>query len=111
AWTDADGGEIMQLDPLGGYTDSKREGVGGALVRHGVDAVNACREPLVILEGAPALYRRFGFERASDHGILRPSDRIPEAAFQIRLLDAYDPGLTGTIEYPSAFWETDSVGP
>jgi putative acetyltransferase len=103
--------EVMLLSPLAVHPDHQRHGIGGTLVRHGLDAVNARREPLVILEGAPALYRRFGFERASDHGILRPSDRIPEAAFQIRRLDAYDPALTGTIEYPSAFWETDSVGP
>jgi putative acetyltransferase len=108
---DADDVEVLLLSPLAVHPDRQRHGVGGALVRHGLDEVNARREPLVILEGAPALYRRFGFERASDHGILRPSDRIPEAAFQVRRLDAYDPGLTGTIEYPSAFWETDSVGP
>jgi putative acetyltransferase len=108
---DRDDVEVMLLSPLAVHPDQQRQGIGGALVRHGIDQLNARREPLVILEGAPALYRRFGFERASDYGILRPSDRIPEAAFQIRRLDAYDPGLTGTIEYPSAFWETDSVGP
>jgi putative acetyltransferase len=103
--------EVLLLSPLAVHPGHQRQGIGGALVRHGLDEVNARREPLVILEGAPALYRRFGFERASDYGIQRPSDRIPEAAFQIRRLDAYDPGLTGTIEYPSAFWETDSIGP
>jgi putative acetyltransferase len=109
--TDAEDVEIMLLSPLAVDPASQRQGIGGALVRHGLDAVNARGEPLVILEGAPALYRRFGFERASDYGILRPSDRIPEAAFQVRRLDAYDPALTGRIEYPAAFWETDSVGP
>jgi putative acetyltransferase len=108
---DADDVEVLLLSPLAVHPDQQRQGIGAALVRHGLDEVNARREPLIILEGAPALYRRFGFERASDHGILRPSDRIPEAAFQIRRLDAYDAGLTGTIEYPSAFWETDSIGP
>jgi putative acetyltransferase len=103
--------EVMMLSPLAVHPDAQRRGIGGALVRHGLAALDARREPLVVLEGAPAYYRRFGFERASEHGILRPSDRIPEAAFQVRRLDAYDPALTGTIEYPRAFWDTGSVGP
>jgi putative acetyltransferase len=103
--------EILLLSPLAVHPDFQGRGIGGALVRRGLDMANDRGEPMVILEGSPKLYGRFGFERAADHGIERPSDRIPDAAFQVRLLDAYEETLTGRVEYPSAFWETGSVGP
>jgi putative acetyltransferase len=107
----ADDASVLMLSPLSVHPDRQRQGIGSALVRHGLDVVNARGEPLVILEGAPALYRRFGFRPASEVGIARPSARIPESAFQVRLLDGYDPALVGTVDYPKAFWDTGSVGP
>ena len=39
----------------------QRRGIGGALIRHGLDVVRQERpaEPLVFLEGDPAFYARF----------------------------------------------------
>jgi putative acetyltransferase len=65
----------------------------------------------VVLEGIPAYYPRFGFERASLHGIEKPADQVPDDAFMVRKLSAYDPAIRGKLIYPPAFWEADAVGP
>jgi putative acetyltransferase len=109
--TGASDREILLLSPLAVRPDRQGRGIGSALVRRSLTLANESGEPMVILEGNPKLYGRFGFERASGHGIERPSELIPDAAFQIRLLDAYEATLKGRVEYPSAFWETDCVGP
>jgi putative acetyltransferase len=36
--------------------------------------------------------------------------RIPEAAFQVVKLPAYEPWMTGTLIYDHTFWDLDCVG-
>jgi len=45
-----------------------------------------------------------------DHGFRKPSLRIPDAAFQVLKLPAYEPWMTGTFVYSPTFWEHDCVG-
>ena len=66
--------------------------------------------PLVFLEGPPDYYRRVGFVPALDQNFRKPSLRIPDPAFQVRMLPAYQPWMTGTLVYPQAFWDHDAVG-
>jgi putative acetyltransferase len=66
--------------------------------------------PLVFLEGSPRYYGARGFERASAAGFRSPSLRIPDAAFQVARLPAYEPWMTGTLVYPETFWALDCVG-
>jgi hypothetical protein len=39
-----------------------------------------------------------------------PSLRIPDAGFQVMILLAHEPWMTGTLVYPDAFWRNDVVG-
>jgi putative acetyltransferase len=66
--------------------------------------------PAVFLEGSPDYYPRFGFQPGAELGFRKPSLRIPDAAFQVRLLAAYEPWMTGTLVYSEVFWRHDSVG-
>ncbi|MGL4745105.1 MAG: GNAT family N-acetyltransferase [Dermatophilaceae bacterium] len=112
AWVDAPERllTVPVLSPLSVLPDHQGRGVGGALVRHAVADADARGEWGVILEGASAYYGRFGFEPAQDHGLLRPSERIPIAAFQVVLLAAHQPWMTGRVVYPDRFWAFDAVG-
>ncbi len=101
---------VLVLSPLAVRPDRVREGIGSALTRDGLARADDRGEALVVLEGDPSYYRRFGFEPATGHGIESPSDLIPEAAFQVRTLTAYDPQMRGRIVYPEAFWRSDAVG-
>ena len=111
-WVDASARlvPVRVLRPLAVRPDRQRQGVGRALIEHAVDASEAARAPAVFLEGDPAYYSRVGFVSAQREGFSAPSTRIPEPAFQVRLLTAHEPWMTGALVYPEAFWTMDSVG-
>lgn len=102
--------DVQVLSPLGVAPQHQHRGVGSALVRYGLDELSRRGVPLVFLEGSPVYYRRFGFSAGSAHRFRRPSLRIPEAAFQVKTLPAYEPWMTGTLVYRQTFWDHDLVG-
>jgi len=105
----ADGTSILMLSPLAVRPDRQRRGVGTALVREGLRVSAERTEPLVIVEGDPKYYSRFGFVAASELGLERPYESIPEAAFQARPLPAYVERARGRVVYPpplAPFYET-----
>jgi predicted N-acetyltransferase YhbS len=71
-----------------------------------VDLVERLRAFPATSRSDPRYYSRFGFRRASELGLERPREQIPEIAFQALPLAAYDPGLRGKVVYPPPF---DSV--
>lgn len=104
-----DGTSILMLSPLAVRPDRQRTGVGTALVREGLRVSAERTEPLVIVEGDPRYYSRFGFVAGSELGLERPYDRIPEAAFQALRLPAYVERARGRVVYPpplAPFYET-----
>jgi putative acetyltransferase len=88
----------------------QRQGIGSALVRAALDGAARSGAPAVFLEGSPDYYPRFGFEPAGTRGFTPPSVRIPEVAFQVVVLPAWEPWMTGALVYPEAFWAADLVG-
>jgi uncharacterized protein (TIGR03083 family) len=96
------------LSPLGVRPDVSGRGIGSTLVRAALTEAERRGERAVVLEGDPRYYRRFGFVPSSGHGLRRPSERTPEAAFQVRLLRG--PAPRGRALYPRAFWDADAVG-
>ena len=102
--------DVRVLSPLAVLPGRQRQGAGSALVRHGVGSLAALGVPLVFLEGDPAYYSRLGFTPGGGHGFRKPSLRIPDAAFQVLRLPAYEPWMTGTLVYSATFWEYDCVG-
>lgn len=102
--------DVQVLSPVGVVSDKQRRGIGKALIRRGLDVLTERNVPLVFLEGSPDYYQQFGFIPGRERGFRRPSLRVPEAAFQVRLLPAYEPWMTGTLVYRQAFWDHDAVG-
>jgi putative acetyltransferase len=94
---------ILTLGPVGVRPDRQRSGVGSAVVRAAVAAAEACGEPLVLVEGVPSYYPRFGFRSATALGLVRPDRRIPEAAWLALPLGAYDADVRGRVVYPGFF--------
>lgn len=101
---------VQVLGPLGVHPDHQRRGIGGALVRRGLDLLDARGVPLVFLEGDPRYYSRLGFTAGAERGFRKPSLRIPDEGFQFVALTAYEPWMTGTLVYSATFWDHDSVG-
>jgi putative acetyltransferase len=98
---------ISMLSPLAVDPDHHGAGIGGALVRAVTAIADERGEPLVVLEGSPRYYARFGFVHSVPHGIELPlPDWAPAEAAQVLLLRAYDPHdltLRGRVVYPAAF--------
>jgi putative acetyltransferase len=95
---------IAMLSPLAVHPDFQSEGIGGRLVRDVIERTDARGEALIVLEGSPLYYPRFGFRYSVPEGIVihLPDWAPPEAAMMIPLT-AYRPELRGTVVYPPAF--------
>jgi putative acetyltransferase len=95
------------LSPLAVRTDRQQAGIGSALVRAALEIADERGEPLVVLEGSPAYYGRFGFEHARRFGIeIELPEWAPPEAAQVRRLRSFDPddaSLCGRVIYPAAF--------
>ncbi|KND43768.1 MULTISPECIES: GNAT family N-acetyltransferase [Streptomyces] len=102
--------DVLTLSPLGVLPEFQGRGIGTRLIAHALAAADGQGVPLVFLEGSPHYYGTRGFEGAGAAGFRPPSLRIPEAAFQVARLSAYEPWMTGTFVYAEAFWAFDCVG-
>jgi putative acetyltransferase len=102
--TGEDGRRTPNLSPLSVDPDYQGRGIGSALVRAVAQLVDSAGEPLIVLEGNPVYYARFGFEHAAPRGITLPlPDWAPSEAAQILRLSAYAPDVRGHVIYPPAF--------
>jgi putative acetyltransferase len=95
---------VANLSPLSVEPEHQRRGIGAALMDAMTEVVDAAREPLIILEGSPQYYARFGFEYAAPFGItIDLPDWAPAEAAQVLRLSRYDPAIRGHLVYPPAF--------
>jgi putative acetyltransferase len=94
---------ILNLTPLAVRSDRQRTGIGARLVTSVLALADEAGEPAVMVEGVPGYYPRFGFERASALGFRPPHDGIPDSAFMVKRLAAWDPAVAGRVVYPPAF--------
>jgi putative acetyltransferase len=102
--------EVEVLSPLAVLPERQGRGIGSALVRRGLELLAERDVPLVFLEGSPRYYARLGFGPATRQGFRKPSLRIPDEAFQVVRLPAYEEWMTGTLVYSQPFWACDAVG-
>ncbi len=112
SWVDAPKAlvEVLVLSPLSVHPDYRGHGIGRELVEHARHAAEEAGAPAVFLEGDPGYYREQGFEQASARRFTRPSVRIPDEAFQVVTLSAYEDWMTGAVVYSDRFWVLDCVG-
>ena len=95
-------GPALGLGPISVRPDRQRRGVGSALVHAVLGGADAMGEPVVVLLGDPAYYRRFGFRPAAEYGIAPPLDEWAPH-FQARTLHAWDPAMRGRFTYAEPF--------
>ena len=106
SWVGVEGGvrsRILNLTPMSVRPDRQRVGVGTRLIEDALGRAEEAGEPAVMVEGIPAYYPRFGFERASALGFVAAHPKIPDEAFMVKRLPGYRADLAGRIVYPPAF--------
>ena len=102
SYTQLEDRQVLLLGPIGVLPERQGQGIGSALVREGLRLADERGEPVVVLEGDPAYYSRFGFRLAAELGIEAPPG-APQQYFQARPLASYSPELRGRVTYPLAF--------
>jgi putative acetyltransferase len=96
----------MGLAPMAVLPDRQREGIGSQLVRRGLDILRDRGCPFAVVVGHPEYYPRFGFERASQHGLKSQWDGMPDEAFMVIVMDAAAmAGVSGVARYRNEFDE------
>jgi putative acetyltransferase len=105
SWVGVEGSEIrlLQLSPLGVLPEYQRQGFGSALVRASIEGTRALGEPLLLVEGNPAYYGRFGFVRADVLGLLPPPEAHYDWAVQVAVLDESVELPQGRVQYSEPF--------
>jgi putative acetyltransferase len=105
SWVGVEGSDarLLQLSPLGVHPDFQRQGHGAALVRASLAGVRALGEPLLLVEGNPGYYGRFGFVRADELGLLPPPEALHDWAFQVAVLDEAADLPQGRVVYSQPF--------
>lgn len=100
---DTGGGDVdsVALAPMAVVPAWQRQGIGGRLIRYGLDRLRQDGERIVIVVGHPTYYPRFGFssERARALGSPFPPDAFMALELRPGALD----GVRGWVQYPRAF--------
>lgn len=93
--------EALALAPVAVRPAYQRRGIGGALIRAGIDRMRAADFEAVIVLGHPDYYPRFGFSAALAEELAAP---FSGPAFMVlELVPGVLVGKTGRVTYPAAF--------
>ena len=91
----------VALAPLAVLPPYQRQGIGGRLIRHGLDRLQDLDERIVIVVGHANYYPRFGFSSEQARSLESP---FPRAVFMaLELSSGALDGIHGTVRYPPAF--------
>jgi putative acetyltransferase len=90
-------GDWYGLGPVSVWPDRQRTGIGQAIIREGLHRLRAMNAGGCVLLGAPAYYRRFGFESDPD----LHTAGAPPGAFQRLIFNGSRP--TGEVRFHPAF--------
>jgi predicted N-acetyltransferase YhbS len=90
------------LAPCSVHPYHQRSGAGTAAIRAALQAAADLDERYVTVLGHPDYYPRFGFTRASTHGVAVGFD-VPDEALMVLALEPGSRLPSGSIRYPAAF--------
>jgi putative acetyltransferase len=91
----------VALAPVAVLPEHQRRGIGGRLIRYGLELLRGRGENIAIVVGHPDYYPRFGFSTEKAQSLESP---FPKEAFMaIELSTGALDGVRGSVLYPTAF--------
>jgi putative acetyltransferase len=102
-WIDTTNGAVaaVALAPMAVLPERQRRGIGGRLIRRGLDLLRARGEGAVIVLGHAGYYPRFGFSSGKARMIESPFR--PESFLALELRPGALDGVRGKVRYAAAF--------
>jgi putative acetyltransferase len=99
--------DAVALAPMAVLPACQRQGIGGRLVRAGLEGCRNLGHEIVVVLGHPTYYPRFGFLPAGPKGMSREFE-VPEEAFMVLELRAGAlVGRGGVVKFQPEFSETE----
>ena len=96
--------DSLALAPISVMPKFQRKGIGGKLIRAGLNTAIDLGHTSVIVLGHAEYYPAFGFGPASKWDIRPPFKGVPDNAFlAIELIDGALNNVSGVVEYPEEF--------
>ena len=96
---------LYGLAPMAVTPEKQNRGIGSALVESGLESCRNLGAGAVVVLGHPEYYPRFGFEKASSHGIGCEFDVPNEAFMALELAPGFLEDKQGTAIYHKLFAE------
>lgn len=95
---------VLVLSPLSVLPGKQRRGIGSSLVQQALAEADAGGHQMVVLQGSPQYYPRFGFRDSRSLGITMDlPDWAPAEAGMAHPLTAYDPAVRGHLRESQPF--------
>lgn len=91
----------VALAPVAVFPEHQRQGIGAALISHGLDSVRIRGERIMLVLGHPEYYERFGFAAQTARHLESPFP--PEAFMAMELNPGALNSVQGKVRYPAAF--------
>ena len=103
-YVDTDDGPVaaVALGPIAVVPDRQRAGLGGAVIRAGLEATRARGERLILVLGHPAYYPRFGFDPTVAERIAAAWSGLPWMG-----MDLHGDPIRGRARYPEPWSRLD----
>ena len=97
------GARLAGLAPMSVLPGLQRQGIGGQLIRAGLDACRLAGYTGVVVVGYPEYYSRFGFTPAHTHGLRYEAPLPPDVFMALELRPAGLPAGPGVVRYRPEF--------
>jgi putative acetyltransferase len=95
--------DSLALAPLAVKPGVQRKGIGGLLIRTGLDKAGELNFKSVIVLGNKHYYPKFGFVPANKWNIKSPFNVSPESFMAIELIEDGLKNISGIVKYPKEF--------
>jgi putative acetyltransferase len=104
---DSDEYPALGMGPVAIRPDRQRQGIGSEMIRTALDVIRGTNQPIVVVEGNPKYYSRFGFQDATLTGLTCQFDPPPGCFMVLELQPGALNGRSGRVYYRPEFAEVE----